>query len=97
MSNELLELKYWLSGYLHQDFDVEYGSVDNALNVYKTEESPEKVENLKRDLAEIIKSNYGEETLKDLLLTQFDCDYYYPSEWTSAIEWLRHLQEILNQ
>jgi hypothetical protein len=97
MNNELLELKYWLTGYLHQDFDAEFRSVDNALNVYKTEESPEKVDKLKCDLAELILSNPDESVLRDLLLTTFDCCYYYPSEWNSGIDWLRHLQEILNR
>ncbi len=97
MSNELLELKYWVQGYLHQDFDVVHGSVDKALIAYKTEASEEDIEKLKRDLAAIIQSNHDEEALKDLLLTQFDCYYYYPSEWTSAIDWLCHLQEILNR
>lgn len=97
MSNELSELKYWVQGYLHQDFDVVHGSVDNALIAYKTEASSEDIEKLKHDLAEITQSNRNEETLKDLLLTQFGCAYYYLSEWESAIDWLRHLQEILNQ
>lgn len=97
MSNELPELKYWVQGYLHQDFDVVHRSVDNALIAYKTEASSEDIKKLKHDLTEIIQSNHNEETLKDLLLTQFGCAYYYPSEWKSAKAWLRHLQEILNQ
>ena len=56
-SNDLSELKYWVQDYLHQDFDVVHGSADNALIVYKTEESPEKIEKLKHNLAEIIPSN----------------------------------------
>lgn len=97
MNNELSELKYWVQCYLHQDFDAEFGSADDALLVYKTEESPEKLEKLKRDLAEIIQLNHDEKTLRDLLLTQLGCGYYYPSEWKSAIDWFHHLQEILNR
>lgn len=97
MNNELSELKYWLTGYLHQDFKAEFGSVDGALIVYKTDEAPEKVEKLKHDLAEIMQSNHDEESLRDFLLTQIGCGYYYPSEWKSAKDWFAHLQEILNR
>lgn len=97
MNKEFLELKYWLTGYLHQDFDLEFDSVDDALIVYKTEESPEKIQNLKHDVSEILQSDRTEEELMDLLLTQLDSCYYYPSEWKSAKDWLRHVQEMLNQ
>lgn len=96
-SNELLELKYWLTGYLHQDFDAEFGSVDNALNVYKLNESAEKVKKLKHDLENVIESDVEENDLRDLLLTKLDCCYYYLSEWKSTKDWLRHLQCVLNQ
>lgn len=97
MNNELSELSYWLQGYLNQDFDAVHGSVDNALIAYKTEASSENIEELKHDLAVVIQSNQTEEELSDLLLTQLGSSYYYLSEWESAMDWLRHLQKILNQ
>jgi hypothetical protein len=95
MNDELVELKYWVTGYLHQDFDVEFGSVDNALDVYKAMELPGKIEKFKYDLSEIMDSDIDENALRELLLKKFDCAYYYPSEWKSAKEWFRHLQNNL--
>ena len=95
INDGLAELKYWVTGYLHQDFDVEFGSVDDALDIYKATELPEKIEKLKYELAEVIDSNIDEDFLRELLLKKFDSAYYYPGEWNSARDWLRHLQVSL--
>jgi hypothetical protein len=97
MNNELPGLRYWLGCYLHQDFDAEFASPDDALTSYMIAESSDEIKKLKHDLEEIMQSGCDEQTLRDLLLTQIGCGYYYPSEWESAIDWFCHLQETLTR
>lgn len=31
--------------------------------------------------------------LQDMLLNEIDCSYYYPNEWSSSEEWLKHISK----
>ena len=78
--------------YLHQDFDLEYeGTVDGALAGFISEVEESLVESFKKDLNYLIDNPIDD--LDDLFYKQWFIGYYYPSEWPSALDWLRHLRD----
>ena len=95
MNANFPELSFWFEAYLHQDFDLVSGSPDEALTLYKTQSCEQKVEKFKSELVKLIESNFDEETLDHLLLKDLACCYYYLSEWDSAMDWLRHIQQLV--
>ena len=97
MNVQFPELKNWFNAYLHQDFDLVYGSPDAAMDAFMSEASAEDIKKLSRDITEILQHEFDEDKLQDIILHKLDCCYYYPSEWDSGDSLLHHLNEMLNR
>lgn len=95
MKNHFPLLHYWFGCYLNQDYDLEFGTPDAALIAFKSKEIAEDLRQLKHELAELIELNLDEPELRDLMFSQLDCGYFYPSEWPTAKDWLKHIYTLL--
>lgn len=97
MSLKYPQLTYWLQAFLHQDFGLVHGSVDDALRNYMKNEVLESQIQMREELAVLLQSQQTEEVLSKWLFDEVQCCYYYPSEWKSAADWLTHVYELLSK
>lgn len=88
-------LTYFLRCYLNQDFEVIFGSADEALLAYKNTESTEEQLKMKKEVRTLLDSSLSNIKLQEILLDEIDCSYYYPNEWKSSAEWLKHIFDSL--
>ena len=94
MKIQFKSLKHWMGAYLHQDFDIVHGTVDQALADFIQDginDGDSMNQGLKEELDYLI--NNPIDDWDDLFYNQFGSNYYYPSEWPSALDWLRHLRD----
>ncbi|MDK9357370.1 MULTISPECIES: contact-dependent growth inhibition system immunity protein [Lelliottia] len=86
-------LTYFLRCYFNQDFEVLFGNADETLTAYKTTETVEEQLQLKVEIDYLLDLSLSDNELQDLLLNEIDCGYYYPNEWPSSEEWLKHISK----
>ncbi|HGF6046333.1 MULTISPECIES: contact-dependent growth inhibition system immunity protein [Enterobacter] len=84
-------LTYLLRCYFNQDFEVLFGNADETLAAYKATETVEEQLQLKSEIDYLLALSLSNDELQDILLNQIDCNYYYPNEWPSSGEWLKHI------
>ncbi len=89
-------LTYFLRAYFNQDFDLIFGTPDETIAAYKSEETQEQQSRMKAEIEQLIALNHQEEELQNILLNELDCSYYYLSDWDSSELWLRHMYEQLS-
>lgn len=87
------ELAQLFGGYLHQDFDLEYGSPDAAVREYATV-GPENAVRAVRDIDALVAEGLPEARLGERLFT-LGCDYYFAAGGYSAYGWLAHVRDLL--
>lgn len=92
-------LTYLLRCYFNQDFEVLFGNADETLTAYKTTETVEEQLQLQLQLQLKVEIDYllalslSDNELQGMLLDEIDCSYYYPNEWPSSEEWLKHISK----
>jgi hypothetical protein len=79
-----------VGAYLHQDWDIDYGSWSDAVDAYLQEAQPEAISEARRELTALISENPSEERIRDEM-DQRGCSYYPPGDGTSYREWLDEL------
>ncbi|MGJ0194795.1 contact-dependent growth inhibition system immunity protein [Pantoea sp. RRHST58] len=84
-------LSYLLRCYFNQDFEVLFGNADETLAAYRATETVEERLQLKFEIDELITLSLSDDELQNILLNKIDCGYYYPNEWPSSEEWLKHI------
>ncbi|HED5643701.1 contact-dependent growth inhibition system immunity protein [Enterobacter cloacae] len=84
-------LTYLLRCYFNQDFEVLFGNADETFAAYKATETVEKQLQLKSEIDYLLALSLSDDELQDIVLNQMDCNYYYPNEWPSSEEWLKHI------
>lgn len=90
------ELCQFLGGYINQDFNYEFGSLENAVNAY-FESAP--VDCLRRLLTEIdvILELPLSESEFDKLLEQAGSEYYTYADKLTGRQWVKTLREVANE
>ncbi|PJD06535.1 hypothetical protein B9Q20_14215 [Enterobacter mori] len=68
-----------------------FGNADETFAAYKAAETVEEQLQLKSEIDYLLALSLSDDELQDILLNQIDCIYYYPNEWPSAEEWLKHI------
>ncbi|QKJ13692.1 hypothetical protein HRD68_22150 [Yersinia massiliensis] len=89
-------MSYLLRCYFNQDFEVLFGNVDETLAAYKATETVEERLQMKAEIDYLLALSLPDDELQDILLNKIDCNYYYPNEWSSSEEWLRHIYKQMN-
>ncbi|MBF7995942.1 contact-dependent growth inhibition system immunity protein [Rahnella laticis] len=78
--------------YFNQDYEVLFGNVNETLANYKANETIEEQLRTQSEIDYLLMLSLPDAELQDILLNKFDCCYYYPYEWPSSEEWLRHIR-----
>lgn len=89
-------LSYLLVSYFNQDFEVLFGNADDTLEVYKSTETKEERSQIKSEIDNLLALSLSDYELQDIILNQIDCNYYYPDEWATSEEWLKHIRNFMN-
>ena len=84
------------SAYLNQDFDLEFGTADDAIRAFLAHSSHADVSRARDEVVTILAMKWPEEDLQELVLGELGSCYYYPAEWSSAEVWLEHVLHLLD-
>ncbi|TLU67071.1 hypothetical protein FFB58_14405 [Enterobacter sp. MF024] len=68
-----------------------FGNADKTLTAYQSTEIAEEQLQLKSEIERLLALSLSDNELQNILLNEIDCNYYYPNDWPSAEEWLRHI------
>jgi hypothetical protein len=83
-----------LGGYLHQDFDLEYDSPDEALRDAADSQGHDQIAGAIREIDHLLASDIGENDLMRLV-ERLTAGYSPQLEGWDARGWLRHARELL--
>lgn len=89
-------LSYLLRCYFNQDFEVLFGNAYETLAAYKATETVEEQLQMKAEIDYLLALSLSDDELQDILLIKIDCSYYYPNEWSSSEQWLKHIRKQMN-
>jgi len=96
INEKLPSLSYLLRCYFNQDFEVLFGNANETLAAYKTTETEGERLQMKTEIDYLLSLSLSDDELQDILLNKIDCSYYYPNEWSSSEEWLKHIRNQMN-
>ncbi|WP_127960489.1 contact-dependent growth inhibition system immunity protein [Serratia microhaemolytica] len=91
------ELEQLLGAYFHQDWDLDHPDADGVIKFYKQDVDSKTIFSLKQQVLHLIDSDNTDDDLQSLLFEKMGCCYYYPSEWGSSKEWLKHIIDVLDE
>jgi hypothetical protein len=83
------------SAYLNQDFDLMFGTADEAIRAFMRQSARDEVSAVVHDIQAILSMKLSEGDLQKRILQDLGSCYYYPAEWPSAELWLIHVLELL--
>jgi hypothetical protein len=95
MTTQFSIAKNMFSAYLNQDFDLVFGSVDDAIRTFVEHSSPDEVFRLQDEIRIIQGMGLSETDLENLILQDLGCCYQYLREWPSGDTWLTHVITLL--
>ncbi|RWR02707.1 hypothetical protein ED28_06905 [[Pantoea] beijingensis] len=73
-----------------------FGNANETLAAYKATEAAEERLQMKAEIESLLSLSLSDDELQDILLNKIDCSYYYPNEWSSSEEWLKHICNQMN-
>lgn len=96
MTIELTELKSFLSGYFHEDWELDNAEPDEVITLFLESRPYESVlERIVEQIRWYLDSGKDDITVEQGLLNDLGC-YYLPSaDGIGAKEWLRHVADRL--
>ena len=97
MNNEFPVIKNMFSAYLNQDFDLEFGSADEAIFAFYSHEDDVGKERVLAELNGLLSFGLDEEQLRSFIFDGLGCSYFYPAEWSDGAAWLRHVSSLLKK
>jgi len=95
MIKDFQGIKILFSAYLNQDFDLMFGTADNAIHEFMQRSTSDEVSHAIYDVKRILSMKLSEEDLQNLIFQDLGACYYYSNEWTSAEFWLMHVLQML--
>lgn len=96
MTTIFLTAKNMFSAYLNQDFELLFGTVDDALRAFVERSARDEVRRVIDELRELLAMKLPEGDLQRIIYDELGACYYYPNEWPSAELWLRHVLALLD-
>jgi len=88
-------LEQFLSGYFHQDWDIEGGNDSEVVSAYKSNESVENIQSVVMDLGKAIRICEQRDMNADQILQQLGCEYFYKNDGLSGLDWMRRVKALL--
>jgi hypothetical protein len=95
MNNEFSVIKNMFSAYLNQDFDLEFGSADEAILTFSAHAENIDKERALAEIGLLLNASLDEGQLKCIIFDKLGCCYFYPAEWSDGAAWLRHVGSLL--
>ncbi|MFC5475786.1 contact-dependent growth inhibition system immunity protein [Paraherbaspirillum soli] len=95
MNQKFLTLKNFFGAYLNQDFDLEFGAADDAINAFIHQADENERLLAASEIEQLIATTLDEEQLRTFIFNELGCCYFYPSEWDGGIAWLKHIRSLL--
>lgn len=89
------QLPLLFGGYLHQDWDLEATSLEDAIRNFVAREPPEHVQKARDELHTLLSCDDTEAGLRHLVVAEWGCSYDPTHDGLSMREWLRHVASIL--
>ena len=90
-------LRQLLGGYLHQDWNLEFRSPDDAIAAFKQREPQECVQATYRELQEVLPLIEGMHNPDEFLWQTLWCYYYPKADGLTVTAWLERVREMLSQ
>ncbi|WP_343045176.1 contact-dependent growth inhibition system immunity protein [Pseudomonas atagonensis] len=90
------ELFQFLGGYFHEDWMCEFDLADDVVKFFITDSESCELENVKKEIDEIIAMNLKENEIRDFLLKKIGCCYCYWHEWKDGNAWLKHISAVVS-
>ncbi|GAA0835963.1 MAG: hypothetical protein CL858_03825 [Cupriavidus sp.] len=97
MKAQFATAKNMFSAYLNQDFDLIFGTADDAIRAFVEHSGVEEVSRAAVEIESILAMKLPEPDLAKLTLQNLGCCYQYSMEWPSGDAWLRHLLVLLGR
>lgn len=97
MKISLTELQQFFGAYFNQDWEEEHRSADDVIDAFLLDSSDEVISIVRKEMLELISTHMNEIELKENLLHEQYCFYYYQHEWPSASIWLSHIIKNFDQ
>ena len=87
-------IRYFISGYFHQDWDI-YGSTDKDVIAYFVNKEPlDQVNTLISELESLLELDMDNETA-DMILKESGCEYYFQADGLNAMDWFSRIEGLL--
>lgn len=83
------------AAYLNQDFQVTFGTPDNAIRAFAEHCNQEERLHAKTEIQSILSMNLSEKEMEEFIYGKLDCEYAYSTEWSSGQRWLEHIRSFL--
>ena len=87
-------IKNMFCAYLSQDFDLDFGSADEAILAFSSHADRIDKERALAELDVLLNAKFDEQ-LKNIVFNGLGCCYFYPAEWGGGAVWLRHVSSLL--
>lgn len=97
MNSNFPVIKNMFSAYLNQDFDLDFGSADEAIFAFSSHAERIDKERALAELDVLLSANLDEEQLKNIIFDGLGCCYFYPAEWDGGAVWLSHVSSLLKK
>ncbi|MEN1833559.1 contact-dependent growth inhibition system immunity protein [Pseudomonas lijiangensis] len=97
MNHEFPVIKNVFSAYLNQDFDLEFGSADEAIIAFSSHVDSADKERALDELKLLLSSGLDEAQLRGVIFDKLGCCYFYPAEWSDGATWLKHVVILLRK
>jgi hypothetical protein len=96
MTATLPIVKSMFSVYLNQDFDLVFGTADDAIRAFVEYSDRNEVSRAIDEIRTMLAMTRSEDDLRKLILEELGSCYFYPAEWSSAERWLQHVLLLLD-
>ncbi|OIN46741.1 hypothetical protein BLL37_31735 [Pseudomonas azotoformans] len=95
MNKDYPKLQQFLACYFNQDWVYDHEKADDAIEFFISESSEDTILEVQAELNKLMCSGKTEQELENYLFSDIGCYYYYRSEWSDGLTWLRHVVSIL--
>lgn len=95
MTAQFTTLRQMFSAYLNQDFDVIFGTADDAIRQFVAHSNPSEVATAIGHILAIHATRLSEPDLESLIVGELGCCYTYLTDWPSGDAWLEHVVKLL--
>lgn len=95
MTDQFERLQQLMSGYFHQDWDIEGETDDAVVSAFRRTSTPEQVSATVGELDRLIQLCLIGQVEAEKILASLGCEYYYQADSLTGLEWLERVRSLL--